>query len=120
MKLLTKENRQSLPALYATEEEKDPTVCVKFFSPWLGWTWYATEFDGKNVFFGLVEGFETEWGYFSLSELDSLRGPCGVPAVERDMHFDPVPVSRLKLREHSRVQKSGHASDRHQHRRNNT
>ena len=87
MKLLTKEIRQSLPGLYATEDEKDPMVHVRFFSPWMDWTWYAAEFDGKNLFFGLVEGSETEWGYFSLSELKSLRGPCGVPAVERDLHF---------------------------------
>ena len=27
---------------------------VKFFDPWSQWTWYATEFDGKNEFFGIV------------------------------------------------------------------
>jgi hypothetical protein len=42
MKLLTKEIRQQLPRLYATENEEDPIVHVKFFSPWLNWTWYAT------------------------------------------------------------------------------
>jgi len=95
MKLLTKDIRQRLPELYATENEEDPIVHVKFFSPWLNWTWYVTEFDGDDVLFGRVEGFEREWGYFNLSELESLRGPCGVPAVERDLDFEPRPVSEL-------------------------
>jgi hypothetical protein len=29
------------------------------------WTWYSTEFDGEDLFFGLVVGFETELGYFN-------------------------------------------------------
>ena len=95
MKLLTKEIRQRLPELYATENDKDPVVQVKFFSPWMNWTWFVTEFDGEDVLFGRVEGFEREWGYFNLSELESLRGPCGIPAVERDLHFKPRPMSEL-------------------------
>ena len=95
MKLLTKEIRQRLPELYATENDKDPIVQVKCFSPWMNWTWYVTEFDGEDVLFGRVEGFEREWGYFNLSELESLRGPWGVRAVERDLHFKPTRVSRL-------------------------
>ena len=95
MKLLTNEIRRRLPALYATEHDKDPVAQVKFFSPWNGWTWYATEFDGEDLFFGLVQGLESEWGYFSLAELESVRGPCGVPAIERDLYFEPQPVSEF-------------------------
>ena len=95
MELLTSEIRRRLPALYATEHERDPVAQVKFFSPWLNWTWYVTEFDGDDVLFGRVEGFEREWGYFNLSELESLRGPGGVRAVERDMHFKPTQISGL-------------------------
>lgn len=98
MKLLTDEIRRRLPALYETQNEKDPIVQVKFFSPWNGWTWYATEFDGEDSFFGLVEGYETEWGYFSLGELESTCVLGGVPAVERDEYFEPVRVSQLKLK----------------------
>ena len=50
-----------------------------------GWTWYATEGspDGNDfVFFGYVQGIEAEWGTFSLSELQSIRGALGLP-VER-------------------------------------
>ena len=43
------------------------------------------------LFYGLVEGFETEWGYFSLDELESVNGPFGLK-IERDLHFEPRKV----------------------------
>ena len=94
MKLLTEEMKKQLPPLYATEKEKDPTVHVKFFTPWSNWTWFATEFDGDDLFFGLVEGFCAEWGYFSLKELEAAEGPCGL-RIERDLYFDPAPISQV-------------------------
>ena len=94
MKLITEELRKRLPPLYATENEKDPLVRVKFYAPWTNWTWYATEFDGEDLFFGLVEGFCSEWGYFSLTELEATRGPGGL-RIERDLHFDSAPVSQV-------------------------
>ena len=95
MKLLTKALRKELPALYSQENNPDPKVIVKFFTPWTNWTWYATEGqpilddDGNEVdfrFFGLVDGHEKELGYFHLSELSSIKGPWGLK-IERDMHF---------------------------------
>ncbi len=88
MQLLTKELRQKLPKLYSQENKdpKDVKVVVKFFCPWSQWTWYATEFDGKDTFFGYVKGMENEMGNFSLQELQSLRGPGGL-AIERDLYF---------------------------------
>lgn len=94
MELLTEQLRKQLPPLYATENEKNPTIYVKFFTPWSNWTWYATEFDGQDTFFGIVNGFEWEWGYFSLSELESVRGPAGL-GIERDLYFAPQPVSQV-------------------------
>jgi hypothetical protein len=94
MKLLTGELRRRLPALYSSENEPDPVIHAKFFTPWTGWTWYATEFDGEDLLFGLVRGLEEEWGYFSLRELEALRGPGGL-RVERDLYFEPAPVSRV-------------------------
>jgi len=93
--LLTKENRKALPALYSNENNPDPMVQVKFFTPDSNWTWYATEFDGEDRFFGLVDGFEVELGYFSLSEMRSARGPLGLP-IERDMYFNPRPLSQVR------------------------
>lgn len=46
----------------------------------------ATEFDGEDTFFGLVEGLERELGYFSLNELQAARGPMGL-TVERDLYW---------------------------------
>jgi len=88
MKLLTKALREKLPSLYANEKEKpeDVQVIVKFFDPCSQWTWYATEFDGKDIFFGYVRGLENELGYFSLSELESIRNSWGL-GIERDRHF---------------------------------
>ena len=68
MKLLTKEIRKTVPELYSQEEKGDEAVAyIKFFTPWSNWTWYATEFDREDTFFGLVIGLETELGYFSLN-----------------------------------------------------
>jgi len=88
MQLLTKELRKELPELYANEAEdpKDIQVIVKFFTPWAQWTWFATEFDGEDQFFGYVKGLENELGYFSLSEMQGIRGPIGL-RIERDRHF---------------------------------
>jgi hypothetical protein len=95
MKLLTKEISGRLPKLYETQEQEDPLVIVKFFTPWTSWTWYATEFDGEDTFFGLVAGHEVELGYFSLSELMSVTGPGGL-TIERDRCFEPQPLSKVR------------------------
>ena len=49
---------------------------------------------GDVQFFGLVDGNYKELGYFWLSELESVRGPLGLP-VERDLYWTPVPLSEL-------------------------
>jgi len=103
MKLLTKEIRKNLPKLYSQENVKDPLVQVKFFHPMSDWTWYATEGqpvlddDGNEVdftFFGAVDGFEFELGYFSLAELESVK-VRGL-GIERDKFFTPVLLSQVK------------------------
>jgi hypothetical protein len=95
MQLVTKELRKQLPALGATEKQADPQVLLKLFTPDSSWTWYVTEFDGKDSFFGLVVGFEIELGYFSLSELEATTGPLGLH-VERDLYFKPTPLSEVR------------------------
>lgn len=98
MKLLPKEIREKLPALYSQDGKGGKAVIyVKFFTPDSSWTWYATE--GESVkndsgaeidfqFFGLVDGLEKELGYFMLSELEEVRGKMGLP-TERDLHWQP-------------------------------
>ena len=95
MKLLTEELRKALPPLYSQENEKDPMVVCKFFLPLTKWTWFATEFDGKDTFFGYVCGEYPELGYFSLNELENLEGPYGI-GVERDMFFQPIKLSEVR------------------------
>jgi len=95
MVLLTKEVLKKLPPLYSQEEKGlDAVAVVKFFTPDSNWTWYATEFDGDDLFFGLVDGFEKEIGYFRLSELKSVKGALGLP-IERDMYFKPKSLKEL-------------------------
>ena len=93
--LLTKADKKKLPKLYSQENVKDPMVQVKFFDPTSGWTWYATEFDGKDLFFGFVKGHEDEMGYFSLCELENTRGKMGLP-LERDKFWTPTRLSVIK------------------------
>ena len=95
MKLLTKSVRKCIPGIGDTSEEVDPIVSVKFFYPDFSWTWYGIEFDGEDLFFGLVDGFDQELGYFRLSELEANRGKLGCP-IERDRYFVPRPLSQVK------------------------
>jgi hypothetical protein len=102
MQLLTEELRRELPALYSQEHVSDPVVQVKFFTPDSNWTWYATEGQPQGddfIFFGYVVGQEREWGYFTLAEMESARGPFGLP-IERDLCFTPGPFSRTAPKHH--------------------
>jgi len=96
MQLLTQELRDKLPPLYASENlppDKVMAVC-KFFTPDSNWTWYAVEFDGENLFFGLVDGMEMEPGYFCLSELETSTGPMGLH-IERDLYWRPRTLAEI-------------------------
>ena len=98
MTLLTQDLITKLPALYETEKVplNDKVAMVKFFHPAISWTWYGIEFDGQDTFWGLVDGFEREYGYFSLSELQTPVGPFQLTA-ERDQHFSPTTLRDLDL-----------------------
>ncbi len=86
MELLTKEIREKFKQVGRQDGKAGEAICVvKFFDPTGSWTWYATEFDGKDTFFGLVDGFELEWGSFSLAELKSVKGMLGL-GIERDLY----------------------------------
>lgn len=100
MKLLTKELEKKL-----TEQGKaDPdqivapyknVALVKFFDPTGSWTWYASEYNpDTKMFYGLVDGHEKEFGYFSFDELLQLRLPMGLK-IERDLYFKPTSLLEL-------------------------
>jgi hypothetical protein len=112
---MTAENKADLPALYS-QDGKDPSqvpIVIKFFDPTGSWTWYATEgektgeiieegsFKGEEdyKFFGYVEGFEGELGYFTLGELSTAKANCtGLKAlpIERDRNFKGTLASVMK------------------------
>ena len=100
MKLMTEELRKNLPSLYSQDGKGlDAVAVVHYFSPFSNWDWYGTEFDGEDRFFGLVKGFETELGYFSLAEMSAAKvkiGGAEMPAVERDLHWTPKSLRDIK------------------------
>jgi hypothetical protein len=94
MELLPQEIRETLPELCSQEKQGWGAIAhVKFFTPDSHWTWWASEYDpDTRTFFGLVQGFERELGYFSLDDLEQITGPLGL-RVERDLYWTPRPVS---------------------------
>lgn len=102
MELLPKELFKQVPRLYEQENVEDPIVHIKYFTPDANWYWLTTEVDEDgDVMFGLVYGFEKEWGYYSLTELKQVRGALGLP-VERDLYYEPRPVSEVSREIESR------------------
>lgn len=100
MELLPAALRTLLPPLYSQENNPDPRVHLKYFTPDSNWTWFVTEGgdqEGDYLFFGYVIGFEEEWGYFLLSELASVGRARRLP-IERDLHFEPGPFSEVMAR----------------------
>lgn len=91
MMLLTKEIKQQLPKLYATDgipAEEKKVIC-KFFTPWSNWSWYVVEGEKQGddyTFFGYVCGMYSEYGYFTLKQLQEIEGPLGLK-IERDRHI---------------------------------
>lgn len=100
MELLPSALRSALPPLYSQENDRDPQVHLKYFTPDSNWTWFVTEGQPRDddfIFFGYVCGFEEEWGYFLLSELASL-GAAGRLPIERDIYFEPGRFSNVIAR----------------------
>jgi len=95
-KLIPQTLLSDIPDLYETEGQTNPICHVKLFTPDSNFTWYIIEFskaDAKTCY-GYVEGLESELGYFTLEELESLHGPLGL-AIERDLSFKPTQFSDI-------------------------
>jgi len=95
--LLTQDQRKTMLAHHQTTRAREdegtlhnPHPVVRLFTPDANATWLLTELDPDgDIAFGLCDlglGFP-ELGFVSLAELESLRGPFGLP-VERDAHFE--------------------------------
>ena len=98
--LMTQKLADTIPALGANEDARDYDEVLapaKLFSPYSNWTWYITEMDPQTgQCFGLVDGFEQEIGYFDLTELAETTVFGGVPAVERDLYWEPRTLGEIK------------------------
>ena len=75
--LMTNEMLERVPELYAQEDIPlaDQEVHAAYIIPFRSnWTWYMTEYEKETgTAFGLVLGFEPEWGYFNLQELKEVN-----------------------------------------------
>lgn len=97
MKLLTKEITRKAQKQYPLGNDLEhQDVVAKFFDPQGSWTWYLMNQDPEDpdYLWGIVKGFETEIGSFSLSELQSFRGRFGL-GIERDLYFKPMNAKEL-------------------------
>ena len=96
-KLLSHEQLQLIPNLYETENQEEKICYVKLFLPNSNWTWYIIEINKQdnNTCFGFVDGLEQELGYFTIKELENLKGLFGLK-VELDTSFKPTKLSKIK------------------------
>ncbi|WP_438979887.1 DUF2958 domain-containing protein [Polynucleobacter sp.] len=98
MKLLTKELEAKLPR---NPKGKDPMCLVHYFNPTGAGNWFGISYNPKDrIMFGYVSIFgdwNDELGDFALWELEEYKGMGGL-GIERDLHWEPKPVSEVKER----------------------
>ena len=98
---MTKELGDTISAIGANEnvEDHDDVLApAKLFSAPTA-TGPGTSPSGTprpELCFGLVEGFETEVGYFDLTELAEATVFGSVPAVERDLYWKPMTLGEIR------------------------
>ena len=98
MKLITEEFEDLFKdyPLYSQENAKDPLVVAKLFDPCGSASWFLTEYDSvEKIAFCWVQGLaEDEFGYISLTEMESIEGPLGI-GIEQDLYFVQKRLSLL-------------------------
>ena len=96
MKLLTKELLKKLPPIgHSIKTKEEPQAIVKWFTPDSNWTWYVAEYNPEDgMCWGLVDGFEKEFGFFTIDEIQKLKGPLKLP-IERDKWFEKCNLNSL-------------------------
>ena len=94
--LIPKDLLEQIPHLYDTERNLNPICYVKLFTPDSVFTWFIIELSiDEDTCYGFVKGFESELGYFSLKELESIKGALGL-GVERDTSFTPTSLAIVR------------------------
>lgn len=99
-KLVTKELERKTPKLYETDGQgKQAMAQAPYFSLMgglAGWEWYMTEYDPETKqAFGLVKGFCSELGYFSIEEFEQMNQRARVQVIERDITFQPCELAKV-------------------------
>lgn len=106
MILLTSEHREQLLA-NAERRDVDHIPVVKFFNPLGAGVWLGTELDEDgDIMFGLADIGYPELGYWSLSEMQSVRLAFGM-GIERDLLF--TGISRFPSGPRRRVRRAAFA-----------
>ena len=86
--------------LYSQDGKGNKAVAyAKIFNPYGGQTWYITEWDGDDTFFGYVDnGQDSELGYMSKKELENARvNVYGTRLpLERDAYYKPTSLGDIK------------------------
>lgn len=103
MELLTDELKEifkEFPLYSQDGKGLEAKVIAKYFLPAGQTTFYALEGqeDGQDFrFFGYIILFDKEYGYFTLSELESVKIPIeieglgsGLVTIERDLYLTPA------------------------------
>lgn len=96
MPLLDGDLMRSLPG-FNQSNKSDPIVHARFFLPNGGLTWWVIEgqIEGTNYsFYGVVDAAEIKLDYFTLDDLEKLRGPSR-SEVTRDNDFKPTLISQI-------------------------
>lgn len=58
--------------LYAQDGKGKKAVVYLVLEGVNGWKWYITEYSKKdNLAFGYVQGYENEWGYIDIEEIQN-------------------------------------------------
>lgn len=75
----------------------NPTAYIKLFTPQGSWTWLLLGYDRESKI-AFVYAYDAMYPYFAelgsldVGELETIVGPGGIPAVERDFWFEPMPL----------------------------
>lgn len=94
----SEERLRQIPRLYTTEHVplKEKAIHLHFFFG--DCDWYVAEYDGEELFFGYAvlnnDLINSEWGYFTLSELKDIN-IYGFE-VECDTHWKPTPAGAIE------------------------
>ena len=104
MKLLTKKLEKRFAQLGLQDhKEESVIVAARYYTPDSFWSWYAVEYDPSDrMFFGLVDGRHVELAFFSLDELEDVRGLRSFP-IERDLTWQECTLAEVRTRLASRT-----------------